>query len=402
MFKPRDIDRLEKWNQRQPEKDGVKINQFNDVGKKDGYWEEVSGVDDFVSKGFYKNDKMIGVWEQFEDGVNVYNEIYDDNGEYIRAEYFNDNKDEEVDEYTNIVTHKMTRTLSIGDGIRIRKGTNVHWYPKEECFVVIGGDYPGMIVDLNPEEFYHMSEKVITEQTDSTSTGSYETPSFLAPSYKKMRLGQKTTYGGKGGKFVKVKDKCKKFPYCSQGSIDQPLEMTNTYNGESVELTPTYPKKYNPLKLRKESYLTEETVDLKFLDTHWKQMHNALSAIVRRIVTELPKVNDNVVKNDPDSKMGVVNYSDVKGSWSTKSLINGHSESLDALADKIKHMVNTGKSDSIKRMLEKIATGRIKSLSKPSRYNDDEFLGRGHFRWNEKAYKLSSEEIARVKEYFDL
>ena len=154
----------------------------------------------------------------------------------------------------------MTRTLSIGDGIRIRKGTNVHWYPKEECFVVVGGDYPGMIIDLNPEEFYHMSEKVINEQTDSASTGSYETPAFLAPSYRKMRLGQKTTYGGKGGKFVKVKDKCKKFPYCSQGAIDQPLEMTNTYNGESVELTPTYPKKYNPLKLVKEDVIIKNII----------------------------------------------------------------------------------------------------------------------------------------------
>lgn len=31
----------------------------------------------------------------------------------------------------------------------------------------------------------------------------------------------------KGGKYVKIKDKCKKFPYCSQGAIDKPLIISD-------------------------------------------------------------------------------------------------------------------------------------------------------------------------------
>jgi len=64
-------------------------------------------------------------------------------------------------------------------------------------------------------------------------------------------------------------------------------------------------------------------------------------------------------------------------------------------------MIYTGKSDGIKRMLEKIATGRIKSLSKPDTYGA-EYLGKGHFRWNNQAYVLTPKEIERVKEFFNL
>lgn len=95
-------------------------------------------------------------------------------------------------------------------------------------------------------------------------------------------------------------------------------------------------------------------------------------------------------------KLKTMNYSDID-KWTT----HGKSDSLTALADKIKHMIRTGKSDGIKRMLEKIATGRIKSLSKPDRH-ESEFLGRGHFRWNNQAYKLTQKEVDRVKEYFKL
>lgn len=38
----------------------------------------------------------------------------------------------------------------------------------------------------------------------------------------------------KGGKYVKIKDKCKKFPYCSQGAIDKPLKISNTVKGSGT------------------------------------------------------------------------------------------------------------------------------------------------------------------------
>jgi len=102
---------------------------------------------------------------------------------------------------------------------------------------------------ITESELISLIEKIIKEETGTSSTGSYETPGFLAKNIPNMRQGAKTTYGGKGGKFVKIKSKCRKFPYCSQGAVDSPLELSDKYKGESslsgeMELTPTYPKGY--------------------------------------------------------------------------------------------------------------------------------------------------------------
>jgi hypothetical protein len=59
-----------------------------------------------------------------------------------------------------------------------------------------------------------------TEATGSGSAGSYETTAAWAKSSKKKdwRGASKTQIPG--GKFVQVKKKCKKFPYCNQGDIN--------------------------------------------------------------------------------------------------------------------------------------------------------------------------------------
>ena len=54
------------------------------------------------------------------------------------------------------------------------------------------------------------------EPSGSGSVGSYETPEFLPKNSKNWRGGKKPIY--KGGKFVEVKKKCLKFPYCNQGA----------------------------------------------------------------------------------------------------------------------------------------------------------------------------------------
>jgi hypothetical protein len=68
-----------------------------------------------------------------------------------------------------------------------------------------------------------------TESTDTSSSGSYETPAFLAKSKKNWRGGKKTQIPG--GKFVTVKDKCKKFPYCNQGDI----KALNIFENETIK-----------------------------------------------------------------------------------------------------------------------------------------------------------------------
>jgi hypothetical protein len=58
-----------------------------------------------------------------------------------------------------------------------------------------------------------------TEATGSGSSGSYETTSFLAKSQNKKDWRGKSKTQIPGGKFVQVKKKCQKFPYCNQGDI---------------------------------------------------------------------------------------------------------------------------------------------------------------------------------------
>ena len=58
-----------------------------------------------------------------------------------------------------------------------------------------------------------------TEATDSGSSGQYSTTSAWAKSTKKKDWGGRKKTQIPGGKFVQVKEKCKKFPYCNQGDI---------------------------------------------------------------------------------------------------------------------------------------------------------------------------------------
>jgi len=61
------------------------------------------------------------------------------------------------------------------------------------------------------------------EATGASSAGAYETPQMWAKNKKNWRGAAKTQWPG--GKFVKIKDKCKTFPYCNQGDINA-LELT--------------------------------------------------------------------------------------------------------------------------------------------------------------------------------
>lgn len=85
------------------------------------------------------------------------------------------------------------------------------------------------------------------EATMASSSGSYETPFFLAKNSKNWRGAAKTLY--KGGKFVKVKDKCKTFPYCNQGDI-KALELFE--NGKYSTLAEKVADKMgeDPLKVK--------------------------------------------------------------------------------------------------------------------------------------------------------
>jgi ribosome assembly protein YihI (activator of Der GTPase) len=58
------------------------------------------------------------------------------------------------------------------------------------------------------------------EGTSTASSGSYETTAAWAKSSSKKDWRGKSKTQIPGGKFVQVKKKCKKFPYCNQGDIN--------------------------------------------------------------------------------------------------------------------------------------------------------------------------------------
>ena len=58
-----------------------------------------------------------------------------------------------------------------------------------------------------------------TESTGSGYSGSYETTAVWAKSQSKKDWRGKSKTQIPGGKFVQVKKKCQKFPYCNQGDI---------------------------------------------------------------------------------------------------------------------------------------------------------------------------------------
>jgi hypothetical protein len=74
---------------------------------------------------------------------------------------------------------------------------------------------------------------------------------------------------------------------------------------------------------------------------------------------------------------------------------------LKLLGDKIEHMIlNIGCPNSVLPMLQKIASGRLKSLSQPS-FRDNKYLGKGHFRWKWSAQILTKDELEFLKRYIN-
>ncbi len=72
--------------------------------------------------------------------------------------------------------------------------------------------------------YYDKLEKIekveAKEATDSGSSGSYETTAAWSKSMSKKHWRGASKPQIPGGKFVQVKKKCKKFPYCNQGDIN--------------------------------------------------------------------------------------------------------------------------------------------------------------------------------------
>lgn len=92
-----------------------------------------------------------------------------------------------------------------------------------------------------PHPQLNETEEEVEEQTTTASSGAYETPQAWAKGKGeasirnsravKSKLFRKNLLGGPGAKYVTVKKKCKKFPYCNQGDIG----ALNFFENETVQ-----------------------------------------------------------------------------------------------------------------------------------------------------------------------
>jgi len=265
---------------------------FNTRGKD----EIISYVDEQIESRFNAKNKINEITS------NLSNQLPDSfKVDYMQSYFFNKIKKPKSVEVKKIYTKNNVISYKINEGITLKlkiDDNKIKIMVYEEYsngfenhlvdYKIYEGQIPqidklvGMIKDIcksileigsekTKRKYMNMSEsleniikKELREETGSASTGSYETPGFLAKNIPNMRQGAKTIYNG--GKFVKIKAKCRKFPYCSQGAVDAPLELSNKYRGESslsgeMELTPTYPKGYKGnVHLAKTKWVNEDII----------------------------------------------------------------------------------------------------------------------------------------------
>jgi len=72
--------------------------------------------------------------------------------------------------------------------------------------------------EVNFKPIFNEAKVEAKEATSSASTGSYEVPGMWAKSTKKKDWRGKSKTQIPGGKFVQIKKKCLKYPYCNQGN----------------------------------------------------------------------------------------------------------------------------------------------------------------------------------------
>ena len=104
---------------------------------------------------------------------------------------------------------------------------------KEKKYLDIEDMIPELRKQLNKGTRLDKDTKKVeaTEATGSGSSGQYSTTAAWAKSTSKKDWMGKSKTQIPGGKFVQVKKKCKKFPYCNQGDI----KALKIYENETVK-----------------------------------------------------------------------------------------------------------------------------------------------------------------------
>jgi hypothetical protein len=120
------------------------------------------------------------------------------------------------------------------------------------------GGFTQPLFSVKKKDVEEITKVETKEATGAASSGQYLTTAAWAKSMSKKHWRGKSKTQIPGGKFVQVKKKCKKFPYCNQGDI-KALKLTN----ESVT--------NNVIKKLSEKYELSESVIRTILKNHLNQ-----------------------------------------------------------------------------------------------------------------------------------
>ena len=125
----------------------------------------------------------------------------------------------------------------------------------------------------------YMSEEItpldVEEATTASSSGQYSGPAIWAKGGKKGGNWKALSpnfpkYGGEGSTYVRVKDKCKKFPYCNQGDINA-LEFFEYDNVKTAIEEVAKKTSLNPNIIKK--MVLKELKGSKFLEKMKEKAH---------------------------------------------------------------------------------------------------------------------------------
>ena len=150
---------------------------------------------------------------------------------------------------------------------QLQKGVRVEMEHTTEMMVALEIAMDHLFEDpFYYEKLAKMEGGETTEATSASSSGAYDAP-FGFPKRDPLKIDNPETvdkntravrdkkfpkYGGPGAKFVKVKSKCKKFPYCNQGDINALEFFERDMIKEAVDRTAK--------KLKVETYVVKNMI----------------------------------------------------------------------------------------------------------------------------------------------
>ena len=182
----------------------------------------------------------------------------------------------------------------------------------DKNFPKSGGPGGKTVGDKNVVVKDYMSEEItpldVEEATTASSSGQYSGPAIWAKGGTKggnwNALSPKfPKYGGEGSTYVRVKDKCKKFPYCNQGDINA-LEFFEYENVKTAIQEVSRKTGIKPNTIKK--MVLKELQGSKFVEK-MKEKANDRTNIYRKQDVEEELIRRGIYKSPvTDPKAGIV------------------------------------------------------------------------------------------------